>query len=76
MNKDEKINAAGNSASEEAANKLNDESLTNASENTGKSITGEANAIEDDIAPLEHGHQKNPGSSGAFPVGAFDTSKE
>jgi hypothetical protein len=34
------------------------------------------NAVNDDISPLENGPQKKPGSSGAFPVGAFDTSKD
>lgn len=35
-----------------------------------------SNAVDDDIAPLENGPQKNPGSCGAFPVGAFDTGKD
>lgn len=33
------------------------------------------NDVDDDIKVLEHGKQKHPGSNGAFPVGAFDTSK-
>ncbi len=37
---------------------------------------GSFNAVDEDIAALENGPQKNPGSSGAFPVGAFDTSKD
>ena len=34
------------------------------------------NAVDEDIAALENGPQKHPGSNGAFPVGAFDTSRD
>jgi hypothetical protein len=38
--------------------------------------TKNTNEVDDDIRPLENGHQNKPGSNGAFPVGAFDTSKD
>lgn len=38
--------------------------------------TTNSDEVNDDISPLENGPQKKPGSSGAFPVGAFDISKD
>ena len=49
----------------------NKEALTNNS-----SPETNTNEVDEDIRALEGGPQKHPGSSGAFPVGAFDQSKE
>ena len=51
----------------------NKEPIVEKNEKTGQV---RANEVDDDINALEHGHQNHPGSSGAFPVGAFDTSKD
>ena len=44
-------------------------------EDNNKAGSKNLNAVDDDISALENGPQKTPGSSGAFPVGAFDTSR-
>ncbi len=64
LNEDAKIENAKN-------NYQNEESLQN-----NAVPPADRNEVDEDISTLEHGHQSKPGSSGAFPVGAFDTSKE
>lgn len=51
----------------------NNEPVLDVNKDEGNTIS---NDVDDDIRALENGPQKHPGSNGAFPVGAFDTSRE
>lgn len=54
----------------------NDQPTKAGGDSNDASNTEVRNEVDEDIRALEGGPQKHPGSSGAFPVGAFDISKE
>ncbi len=72
-NNDERRGLNENEKYENSRNNYENNEPLKETENDKNSNT---NAVDEDIAPLENGPQKNPGSNGAFPVGAFDTSKD
>ncbi|MGI8634805.1 MAG: hypothetical protein ACR2KZ_05320 [Segetibacter sp.] len=75
-NNDESRGLNENSVYENARNDYkNDEPTVDEKDNTTNPATIK-NEVDEDIRALEGGPQKHPGSSGAFPVGAFDTSKD
>jgi len=74
INSDERRGLNESANFENAKNNYqNNEPTLNENDNT---ITEKSNAVDDDISALENGHQNTPGANGAFPVGAFDTSKD